>query len=162
MQGRIGGVIGARIAPSQGWYFGVWRLGEVYAATTNSYGFVDTSYYVNWPMNEFFPFWSDYTEGEKTIDATETGAATFTVSLFPYAGQSFDVSYLWERSTDSGATWTTVSGSEGSVSLAGYGSVNASLELTGQTSANNGDKYRIVFDPAMKRIIGPTGVVLFT
>jgi hypothetical protein len=66
----------------------------------------------------------------QTIDTT-LGTAEFTVS----AAANFDTqtTFQWQRSADSGATWNDVPGGTGST-----------LSLTGLTSANNGDQYRVV------------------
>lgn len=47
-------------------------------------------------------------------------------------------------------TWTTVSGQTG-----------ATLTLTGQTTANDEDKYRLVADAGLKKFYGPAGTVRF-
>lgn len=56
---------------------------------------------------------------------------TITAAAIAYGEQS--VVWQWQRSTDSGATWSNVAGA-----------TSATLSLTGQSSANAGDRYRAV------------------
>jgi hypothetical protein len=60
-----------------------------------------------------------------------SGAATFSVSAS--VTQSATLSYQWQRSTNSGSTFTAISGA-----------TSASLALTGLVSGDNGYQYRVV------------------
>jgi titin len=60
-----------------------------------------------------------------------SGAATFSVSAS--VTQSATLSYQWQRSTDSGSTFTAISGA-----------TSSSLALTGLVSGDNGNQYRVV------------------
>lgn len=60
-----------------------------------------------------------------------SGAATFSVTAS--VTLSGTLAYQWQKSVDSGSTWTNVSGA-----------TSSSLALTSQTSSNNGDQYRVV------------------
>jgi hypothetical protein len=59
------------------------------------------------------------------------GAATFSVSAS--VTQSATLSYQWQKSTNSGSTWTEISGA-----------TSASLALTGLTTGDNASQYRVV------------------
>jgi hypothetical protein len=60
-----------------------------------------------------------------------SGGATFSVSAS--VTLSATLSYQWQRSTNSGSTWTAISGA-----------TSASLALTGLVSGDNGYQYRVV------------------
>jgi hypothetical protein len=60
-----------------------------------------------------------------------SGAATFSVSAS--VTQSASLSYQWQRSTDSGSTFTAISGA-----------TSNSLSLTGLVSGDNNNRYRVV------------------
>jgi len=59
-----------------------------------------------------------------------SGAATFgvTASVSPFGAAT----YQWQKSTNSGSTWASVSGA------------TSSLALTSLTTSNNGDQYRVI------------------
>lgn len=61
---------------------------------------------------------------------TSSGAATFTVAAT--VDQSGTITYQWQKRTSSGGRFSNVSGA-----------TSASLALTGQTSANTGNQYRV-------------------
>jgi hypothetical protein len=68
---------------------------------------------------------------QPTNQTAADGAATFTVAATASNGSA--VSFQWELSTDSGATWANVTGATA-----------ASLALTGLTETANGNQYRAV------------------
>lgn len=168
MRGRLGGIIGVASQPFSGSASRIWSLAEVYSAKRGAYY---TDLYGNagpWPSNTLtinLPIvnWS----AVDWVDATETGEATLspTVST-PSPGQEF--SYFWERSTDDGGTWATVSGSSGAAttdydynSYSGGGVATVSLTITGQTVTNDEDRYRLVVSSGLKTFVGPTITVRF-
>ena len=61
---------------------------------------------------------------------TSSGAATFTVAAT--VDQSGTITYQWQKKTAAGTRYVNVSGA-----------TSASLALTGQLAANDGDKYRV-------------------
>ena len=62
---------------------------------------------------------------------TSNGAATFTVAATT-TGSGATLTYQWQKSTDAGLNFVNVANA-----------TSASLALTGQTAANNGDQYRV-------------------
>jgi hypothetical protein len=62
---------------------------------------------------------------------TSNGAATFTVAATT-TGTGATLTYQWQKSTDAGLNFVNVANA-----------TSASLALTGQTAANNGDQYRV-------------------
>ena len=62
---------------------------------------------------------------------TSSGAATFTVAATT-TGSGATLTYQWQKSTDAGLNFVNVANA-----------TSASLALTGQTAANNGDQYRV-------------------
>jgi hypothetical protein len=62
---------------------------------------------------------------------TSSGAATFTVAATT-TGTGATLTYQWQKSTDAGLNFVNVANA-----------TSASLALTGQTAANNGDQYRV-------------------
>jgi len=60
-----------------------------------------------------------------------SGAATFSVTAS--VTQSATLSYQWQKSTNSGSTWTAISGA-----------TSASLALTGLTTGDNSSQYRVI------------------
>jgi hypothetical protein len=60
-----------------------------------------------------------------------SGSATFSVTAS--ATQSASLAYQWQKSTNSGSTWTAISGA-----------TSASLSLTGLTTGDNSSQYRVV------------------
>lgn len=149
MRGRVGGRIGTSYPPSSYGANGVWSLADVYATLRGSYGGDPYGYGPAWPMNTVSISWpyQYYVGTVDWIDATETGEGTFSPdvqSTYP------SLNYSWERSTNGGTTWTTVSGQ-----------TSATLTLTGQTTANDEDKYRLVADAGIRKFYGPAGSVRF-
>lgn len=150
MRGRIGGRIGATVLPGTT-APGIWGLGEVYAAIRGYLGYSFEyggsawpagTISATWPYTSFWPYTLlDF------IDATADGTGTFS----PTITTTYEsVSYSWEKSTDDGETWSTVSGETA-----------ATLELTGQTASNDGDKYRIVVDSGLRVARSEPGTVRF-
>ena len=68
---------------------------------------------------------------------TSSGAATFTVAATT-TGSGVTLTYQWQKSTDAGLNFVNVSGA-----------TIASLALTGQTAAENGDQYRVRVNNSM-------------
>lgn len=68
---------------------------------------------------------------------TSSGAATFTVAATT-TGSGVTLTYQWQKSTDAGLNFVNVSGA-----------TSASLALTGQTAAENGDQYRVRVNNSM-------------
>lgn len=149
MRGRIGGRIGATLLPNGSTASGVWGIAEVYAAIR---GYLGSNYYeygpawptgtisIAWPYNYYWPYGTiDY------IDATQDGTGTFSPTVTTTYGA---VTYSWERSTDGGTTWAAVSGE-----------TEATLSLTGQTTANDGDQYLLVADAGLKVVRSAPGTV---
>lgn len=131
MRGRIGGRIGATVLPDGTNAKGVWGIGEVYAA---SRGYLGSNYYEYgppWPTGTLSIDWG----GTDYADATGTGNATFS----PAVTTTYTPVYSWEKSTDSGATWTAVSGE-----------TTNTLSLTGKSLSDNGTLYRLVADAGLK------------
>ena len=62
---------------------------------------------------------------------TSSGAATFTVAATT-TGSGATLTYQWQKSADAGLNFVNVSNA-----------TSASLALTGQLAANNGDQYRV-------------------
>ena len=62
---------------------------------------------------------------------TSNGAATFTVAATT-TGSGATLTYQWQKSTDAGLNFVNVANA-----------TSASLALTGQLAANNGDQYRV-------------------
>lgn len=161
MRGRVGGRIGTTVLPypaysysgysSQGSAKGVWGMAEVYAASRGYLG-GGYDYYggSTWPTSTLSVTWPNagYWGGYATldyIDATQDGSGTFSPTVDTnYAS----VSYSWERSTDGGTTWTSVSGE-----------TDPTLALTGQTTANDEDKYRLIADAGLKVVRSDPGTV---
>ena len=168
MRGRIGGIIGFAGQPFAGSASRMWALGDVYAAKRGSY-FIDTygGYgQLPWPSSNWtigLPTVSGYygpTE-RNWADATATGEATFSpIVTSPLSEMGF--SYFWQRSTDAGVSWSTVTGSSGTATTdnvsygGGGGTATVSLALTGQTIANDEDRYRIVVNAGLKTFYGQT------
>jgi hypothetical protein len=67
---------------------------------------------------------------------TSTGGATFSVTASVTAGGGA-LSYQWQKKAVGSSKWTNVSGA-----------TSASLALTGQTSGNTGDQYRVKVNSA--------------
>lgn len=147
MRGRIGGRIGATVLPSGSSAKGVWGLGEMYVAVRNYIGYgYDYGYESSWPMGTISISWPYiYYQGYQDYADVTSGSGTFSPELsttYP------SLAYSWQKSTDSGATWTTVSGE-----------TEATITLTGQTTANDGEKYRLVANAGLKVVYGPAGTV---
>ena len=67
---------------------------------------------------------------QPTDQTTASGAATFTVAAT--CDNSGTVTFQWQKKASGGTRWVNVSGA-----------TSASLALTGQTAAEDGDKYRV-------------------
>ena len=147
MRGRIGGRIGSVLPPTGSSASGVWALADVYAALRGAFGY---DYYgMPWPKNTVSISWpyQYYVGYVDWVDATETGGGTFlpdVTSTYPA------LAYSWEKSTDSGATWTTVSGE-----------TSASLALSGKTISDNGTQYRLVADAGLKVFRSTAGTLRY-
>lgn len=130
MRGRIGGRIGAASLPDGSNATGVYGIGEVYSAIR---GYLGTSYYepTPWPTNTLSIDWG----GTAYADATGTGNATFA----PNVTTTYSPTYSWEKSTNGGTTWSTVSGE-----------TTATLSLTGKSVSDDGTLYRLVADAVLK------------
>jgi hypothetical protein len=169
MRGRIGGRIGVAYPPSSYGAGGVWRLADVYAAKSGAFGSDPYSGALPWPANTLtiaWPVWGNWWN-QTTIDfadATATGSATFSVNVTTTFA-NFVFSYYWQRSTDAGATWSTVSGSSGSETASdngyGGGGVAVTLTRTGQAVTNDGELYRLVAMNGLKTVTGPNGTLQF-
>jgi hypothetical protein len=164
MRGRVGGIIGLAGQPTAGSASRVWALGEVYSAIRGLYSTQDPySGSDPWPSRVFTITWPgsvDY------ADATNTGGATFSPEVRT-ASSSQPFTYYWERSTDDGATWSTVSGSSGNGttefdynSYSGYVG-SAPLTVTGQTIANDEDLYRLVATSGLKTFYSAPATLRF-
>lgn len=161
MRGRIGGRIGSSLAPSSYSASGMWRLSENYAANRGVFGYGGEFGSGGWPRVTFNIYWPyQYYYGVVDYaDATNNGSATFDVRVTSTPSE-IDFGYYWQKSTDDGQTWVSVSNSSGSSSTVGYyGEVSVGLEVTGQTSANDGDLYRVVVTRGLKSWVGPTGTL---
>lgn len=164
MRGRLGGRIGASFSPASGNASGVWRLADVYAAKVGAYGFDPWGNGPSWPTRNLtiaWPFlgWPFYSQVDYA-DATENGSATFNAVVSgDYSLNGTEFSHYWQRSTDSGSTWATVSGSNGTFVLDSFSGTAVSLERTGQTIANDGDLYRLVVLNGLKTVNGPSGTL---
>ena len=149
MRGRVGGRIGTSSPPLSYGANGVWALADVYATLRGSYGGDQYGYGPAWPINTVSISWpyQSYVGTVDWIDVTQTGGGTFSPDVqttYP------SLAYSWERSTNGGTTWTAVAGQTG-----------ATLTLTGQTTANDEDQYRLVADAGIKKFYGPAGTVRF-
>lgn len=167
MRGRIGGRIGAGSPPSMNAASGMWGIAELYAAKTGYFGSDPWTGAMPWPATTVAISWPTggyYDPPIDWVDATANGSATFSANVTTSVAD-FAFSYYWERSTNSGATWSVVSGSSGSTTAAwgGYGGGEATvtLSLTGQTVSNDEDRYRLVVNAGLKTVFGPTGTLRF-
>lgn len=148
MRGRIGGRIGKMVVPSSYSAKGVWGIGEVYAAIRGYIGYAD--YYSgdggSWPMGTISIAWPYiYYQGYQDYADVTSGSGAFSpevTTTYPA------LTYSWQRSTDGGTTWATVPNE-----------TDASITLTGQTTANDGEKYRLVANAGLKIVYGPAGTV---
>lgn len=157
MRGRVGGRIGTASPPSSYGASGMWRLADVYAAIRGSYGGGGFESPGGWPRNTIsieWPAsgWPSY-ETVDYADATGTGTGTFDTRI-TVSPEGLSFTYFWEKSTDDGVTWATVSGSAGDDSMAGYyySQRTVGLEVTSQTIANDGDLYRLVVNSGLKQL----------
>jgi len=157
MRGRVGGRIGGSYRPSSSAASGMWRSSEVYSALRGVYG---EEFDGSWPRKTFTIYWT-YTwwAGEvnyATVDENEDATFEVLVSSSP---PSLDFEYYWQKSTDGGDTWESVSGASGSENTGGfYGEVSITLSLSSQTISNHGDLYRLVVKAsALKEVVGPSG-----
>lgn len=166
MRGRIGGIIGFASQPFAGSASRMWALGDVYAAKRGAY-YTDMWYGQGpWPS-------SNWTIGLPTVpgyygpierdwaDATATGEATFSPTVTSPSVGTSSFSYFWQRSTDAGASWSVLAGSDGTAmaepgQYGGNGTATVSLTRTGQTIANDEDRYRIVVTAGLKTFFGQT------
>lgn len=151
MRGRVGGRIGVAITPTDSEASGFWRLSDVLASKIGAYGL---SQYTGLPA---WPALSVVVACDAAADATATGSATFSATVTTNVAD-LPFSYVWQRSTNAGATWSVVSGSSGSSTAAdtgyGGGTATVTLELTGQTIANDEDRYRVVVTAGIRTVIG--------
>lgn len=172
MRGRLGGIIGAASQPNAVSASRIWSLAEVYSAKrgvyyTDMYGYGPGPWpSSNWVIN--LPTIQGYYGPEPIdyADATETGSATFSPTVAsPSWGVEF--SYFWQRSTNAGVTWANVAGSEGTATTEsdpysyGGGVATVSLTVTGQTAANDEDRYRVVVNAGLKTFVGQTLTLRF-
>lgn len=163
MRGRVGGRIGGSYRPMGSAASGMWRMSEVYSAIRGVYG-PDEAYDggPSWPAAVFQVSWYfefgvgfiDY------VDVDENGDATFYARVSSPSGDTL-FGYYWQRSTDSGVTWTKVTGSDGSGDTGGlFNETYVTLSLSGQAVGNNGDLYRLIVKASeLKEVIGPPGDV---
>jgi hypothetical protein len=167
MRGRLGSRIGASLADNTS---GLWRLADVHAAKVGGYGFKPGGFVSPWPTRNITIGWpiSGYPSYSAInyADATEGGSATFNASVLGDSSLSGAVlSYYWQRSTNSGSTWSTVSGSSGTFTFNSFSSANsyanAYLTRTGQTIANDGELYRLVVLNGLKAVTGPSGTLRY-
>lgn len=100
-------------------------LYRVAVSATNAVSVISQSALLTVPANQIT------ITSQPTNQTASAGAATFAVSAS--IQPSGTILYQWEKSTDGGATWAAVGGATSAV-----------LSLTGQTSANDGDQYRVV------------------
>lgn len=117
MRSRGGGFVGVRVEPNSSQASGSWTLGEEFIwIKENKWpkGYIDI-YYV--------PEISDATDGGTvTVDPSISASPHYT-----------SLTYQWQKSLDNGATWADVAGQTAD-----------EITLTGQTTSNDGDMYRIV------------------
>lgn len=168
MRGRIGGRIGSSFPPSYYGASGIWGIADILAAKIGAYGFDQYSGSMPWPAIAVMISWPTggyYNPNQiDWVDATVTGSVTFSAIVSTNI-VDLPFSYYWERSTDSGVTWSVVSGSSGSSTAAndsyGGGAATVTLDRTGQTVSNDDEKYRIVVVAGLKTYTGPTGTLRF-
>lgn len=83
---------------------------------------------------------------QPSAQTTVSGAATFSVSAtVSVVSPSATITYQWQKAVAGSTRYTNVSGA-----------TSASLVLSGQTSANTGDKYRVVMNTT------PNGIAAVT
>lgn len=166
MNGRIGGRIGTSSPPSGYGANGLWRLGDVYAAIRGSFGgggeyggggWPSVAFTISWP-SAGWPTYGELNYADATVDGTATFDARVTSSP---SDLSFE--YFWEKSTDSGSTWSTVPGSSGSGATSSYDyyGTSVTLALTGQTISNDGTLYRLVVKSGLKQVRGASGTLRY-
>ena len=88
--------------------------------------------------------------GQPNSPTTSGGAATFLVSAS--VSDSGTATYQWQKKASGGSRWSNVSGA-----------TSASLALTGQTAANDGDLYRVKVNSSngAPEVISDTGTLTF-
>lgn len=124
MRSRDGGFIGPPKSPSPyAGASGIWTLGEEYSARVSSL----------WPRNYLY-----ITTNQQYADGTQYGS----VSLTPTLNTNLSATSSWEKSTDSGATWSIVSGA-----------TTENLTLYDVTSASNGHLYRLKSYAGLRRAV---------
>lgn len=115
-RGRVGGKIGLRTLPQTYAATGVWGLFEA----------ADALRAVTWPRLEI----TEYGLSNADLSCPRSGTLTITPNIT--AGWGLTVTQQWQRSTDSGVTWSDLSGE-----------TSVSLVLSGLTTAEHGYKYRV-------------------
>lgn len=115
MRSRGAGVIGARVYPLYGLASGVWNLGECFQWRKEN----------TWPRLSLI-IYQIASPADATVSSSTTIAAYVTTE-YPA------VVYRWEESTNGGDTWSVVAGQTAE-----------SIALSGLTSSNDGDMYRLV------------------
>jgi hypothetical protein len=120
MRGREGAFIGATPFGVEN---GIWHCSEVFARRRS----------FEWPSQTLIAFVSP-----SSVDATESGEATF----FSAVSSSYPShSISWQKSTDGGESWQTISGSEG----------QQNLSLTGLNSQDSGSLYRAIATAGLRQ-----------
>ena len=120
MRGRRGGFIGEQPLATSGSLPGIWRASEILTLQRLS----------AWPNNYI------QVSIPQSLDVTETGSGGISATV---SSSYNSPTYLWQKSIDDGATWTTVSGA-----------TVGSLNLTGQTASNDEDLYRVVVSKGIR------------
>lgn len=118
MRGRRGGIIGTEPVNNYGDLSGLWRASEIYTLRRAS----------EWPGNSITASVSP-----TTLDTTVTGGGVIYGSVYSTYQSTAN---SWEKSVDSGETWTAVSGE-----------TSESLTLA---SSSDGDLYRLVVSAGLR------------
>lgn len=134
MRGREAGLVGKTpvVYGYSGSAPGFWKLEEIAKYVRES----------QWPGNSLSVTW--YTN---YADATLTGSGTFTPTISTSYGS---VSHEWQKSTNEGASWSTISGA-----------TSSTLTVTSQTIANDGDLYRIIVRGGLREATSASATLRF-
>lgn len=139
MRGRRGGILG--VSPAAGFggeLSGLWRASEIYAMRV-----LDA-----WPRRSLA---ADLSPGY--IDATQSGSGEFYASI---GSQYEGAMAVWQKSVDSGLTWTNVK-----TINAGSGLFSDTLSLSSLTVSNDEDKYRVLVFSGIRTSVSSIASVRF-
>ena len=117
MRSRGGSFVGTRVEPNSYYASGLWTIGEEFIWIKEN----------KWPKG-----YIEIYNVPEISDATNGGTVTVDPVVY-YSPHYAPLVYQWQKSTNGGALWSDVAGKTAE-----------DITLTGQTTSNDGDMYRVI------------------